>query len=230
MKAVNLLPADRSVAKGAPAVASDRKRLLVACGIAGAVFATGLSVMVWSSSSSVSDKHQLLQSLQSKLASTTAATAAQSAAGAPARKTTVMGLVGDRLAWDQFLEALSKVVPEDVWLQSMQGTTSGAAATLASAQAAAAAAVAAAATPAAASTTTATTASAPAPASATSSTFTVTGFTYSQPSVARLMRRLSIVPWLANVSLVSSSKTTVGSDNVYQFTLKATVISPRTAQ
>ncbi len=32
-------------------------------------------------------------------------------------------LLAQRLAWDQFLGTLSKVMPEDVWLQSLQSTT-----------------------------------------------------------------------------------------------------------
>ena len=55
--------------------------------------------------------------------------------------------------------------------------------------------------------------------------FTVTGYTYSQPSVARLMRRLRMVPWLDGVSLTTSSKTTLADHVVYQFTLGANVIS-----
>ena len=53
--------------------------------------------------------------------------------------------------------------------------------------------------------------------------FTITGFTYSQPSVARLMRRLRLVPWLNDVSLTSSSKTALNNHTVYQFTLGANV-------
>jgi Tfp pilus assembly protein PilN len=54
--------------------------------------------------------------------------------------------------------------------------------------------------------------------------FSVSGSTYSEPSVARLMRRLSLVPWLSNVSLTSSTKSTVAAHIVYQFTLGADVI------
>jgi Tfp pilus assembly protein PilN len=179
--------------------------------------------MVWSSSSSIGDKQKQLQALQAQIASTASSSSLPTTLGT--RKATVMALGAQRLQWDQFLGTLSKVMPEDVWLGSLQSTTSGAAATLASAQAAATAAATAASAPATTTTTSTTPApSAPAP---TASTFTISGYTYSQPSVARMMRRLDDVPWLTGVSLVSSSKSTIGSDVVFQFTVKAAVISPQ---
>jgi Tfp pilus assembly protein PilN len=55
--------------------------------------------------------------------------------------------------------------------------------------------------------------------------FTVSGYTYTQPSVARLMRRLRLVPWLSGISLTTSSKTSLDNRTLYQFTLGANVIS-----
>lgn len=54
--------------------------------------------------------------------------------------------------------------------------------------------------------------------------FTLTGYTYSQPSVARLMRRLALVPWLSGVSLVTSSKSELSNHTVYQFTVGANFV------
>jgi Tfp pilus assembly protein PilN len=68
------------------------------------------------------------------------------------------------------------------------------------------------------------TASAPAASVAGASNFTITGYTYSQPSVARLMRRLALIPWLTDVALVSSSTTTQGTSAVVQFTVGATIV------
>jgi Tfp pilus assembly protein PilN len=223
MKAVNLLPANRrSVKRASEGLDPGRRNLLIACGGVGALIVVGLSVMVWSSSSSIGDKKKQLQALQSQIAST--ATDASLATNMGTRKTTVTALVATRLSWDQFLGTLSKVMPEDVWLESLQSTTAGAAANLATAQAAAA-------TAAAARSTTTTTAGSTAPRTAApaavASTFTMTGYTYSQPSVARMMRRLDDVPWLSGVSLVSSSKTAIGPSSVFQFTVKAAVISPQ---
>ena len=64
----------------------------------------------------------------------------------------------------------------------------------------------------------------PPPPSVSSPVFTVSGYTYTQPSVARLMRRLRLVPWLSGVSLTTSSKTSLSDRVVYQFTLGANVI------
>jgi Tfp pilus assembly protein PilN len=223
MKAVNLLPPDRPSTDNSIGLDPARKKLLLVCAGVAVLVIAGLSMMVWSSGSSVSKKRSELASIQAQIASTSSATSA-AAAGTGTRKSTVIGLVANRLSWDQFLGTLSKVMPEDVWLESLQSTTAGAAATLASDQAAAAAAAASAT---AATTTTATTTTpAPAPPAATASTFTISGYTYSQPSVARMMRRLDLVPWLTGVTLVSSSKTNVGTDAVIQFSVKASVISP----
>ena len=54
----------------------------------------------------------------------------------------------------------------------------------------------------------------------------ISGYTHPQPFVARMMRRLDIVPWLAGVTLVSSSKTSVGAYTLFQFTIKASLVSP----
>ncbi len=101
-------------------------------------------------------------------------------------------VVGNRVSWDNFLWAVSRVMPEDVWLMNL------------SAQAASPSTPAAAATP-----------------GAVPTSFTLTGYTYSQPAVARLMRRLGLVPWLKNVTLSSSAKTTLGKYSVFQFTIGA---------
>jgi len=39
--------------------------------------------------------------------------------------------------------------------------------------------------------------------------------------VARMMRRLELVPWLQDVNLVSSTKTAINNHKVFQFTLGA---------
>jgi Tfp pilus assembly protein PilN len=218
MKAVNLVPADRTVTRGVSTAAAPRKPLLIVGGVLGAVAFAGLMTAVLSSNSSVSTKKKQLEALQSQISSIPVS---GTAAATSARAQAITGIVANRLVWDHFLATLSKVTPEDVWLQNMSVLTGGAAAKLQAAQAAAAAALVAA--QAASSKSASTAPPAPVAPAAVTSTFTVTGFTYSQPSVARLMRRLDIVPWLTDVSLVSSSKSAIGSDTVFQFTLKATV-------
>jgi hypothetical protein len=43
--------------------------------------------------------------------------------------------------------------------------------------------------------------------------------------VARMMRRLELVPWLSNISLVTSATTTIGNSTVYQFTIKGALVT-----
>ena len=210
MRAVNLLPADRTVASGArDREPRSRKPLLIACARARRIVTiAGLSTAVWSSNSSVSAKQKQLEALQTQIASIPTPGVPPARPPTPRRarrRSRASSATGS--SGTSFLQTLSKVMPEDVWLQSLQVTTAGAAATLAQQQAAAAAAAAAAARGAdRARPTLAPPAPPPRTADAVASTFTITGFTYSQPSVARLMRRLDIVPWLQDVSLVSSSK------------------------
>ena len=228
MKAVNLLPPDRRSAKRTTAsLDAGRRNLLIASGVAGALVVVGLSVMVWSSNSSISDKRKQLQALQSEISSTSASSSL--AAGTATKKGAVLSLVPRRMEWDQMLNALSKVVPEDVWISSLTSATPGAAASAAAAAAAAAAATAARSTTTTTTTSGSTTPPPPTTSTSNSNTFAITGYTYSQPSVARMMRRLSIVPWLTGVTLVGSSKNTIGSDTVYQFSLKATLVPQPTA-
>jgi Tfp pilus assembly protein PilN len=220
MRAVNLLPAERHDARKGSGAGPNQRTVLAACAIASVAIIGGLVFMVWQSNSSVSSKQKQLAALQARVAADTSQLG--TAATATDRRATVAGLAGDRLAWDTFLQTLSKVMPEDVWVTSLQGTTAGAAATLAAAQAAAAPAT----------TTTATTTPAtttPLPSTTSADAFTISGITYSQPSVARAMRRLAFVPWLSDVTLVSSAQTAVGTDTLYSFTLKANLVSPPVA-
>ena len=52
---------------------------------------------------------------------------------------------------------------------------------------------------------------------------TMSGYTYSQAGVARLLTRLALVPHLANVSLQSSSSSTLGARAIVGFTVGADV-------
>jgi Tfp pilus assembly protein PilN len=224
MRAVNLLPADRHDAKKGSGAGPNQRSVIVACTIASVALVGALVFMVWQSNSSVSNKQKQLAALQARVAAGSSELGL--AATATDRRATVAGLAGDRLAWDEFLQTVSKVMPEDVWVTSLEGTTAGAAATLAAAQAAAQAAATPLATTTAATTTTTST---PLPAATSADAFTLSGITYSQPSVARVMRRLGFVPWLSDVTLVSSAQTTVGTATLYAFTLKANLASPPVA-
>lgn len=213
MRAVNLLPADRASGKSRSAL--PKSVVLPAAGVVTAAVIAGLVAAVWTTNTSVSSKQQQLDAIQAKIAKLpkpVAVAATTAASGAPTRRSTVVSLAGARMPWDEFLGTFSRVVPENVWLLSLQADAPGAAATVAADEAASAAA------------TTTTASSAPAAPAAGASTFTISGYTYSQPSVARLMRRLALIPWLTDVALVSSSKTTLDNSTVFQFTVGATIV------
>ncbi len=203
MKAVNLLPADRRQHKGRFAKGPGTGQLLLlAAGAAALVCIAGIGFAVHTLDSNVSTKQSKLDALKAQIAATpapvtTSGSALTSVAG---RLTAVQTVVGQRLSWDGFFGALSRVIPEDVWLLSIQAASASAAS----------------------ATTPTTAATTP---GATPTAFTITGYTYSQPSVARMMKRLALVPWLSDVTLVTSTKTLIGTHNIYQFTIGANIVS-----
>ena len=66
-------------------------------------------------------------------------------------------------------------------------------------------------------------------AAATGSGFTLTGATYSQYGVARLLSRLAVIPDLANVQLQSSQSQLLNERELVQFTILADVRAPGSA-
>lgn len=205
MKAVNLLPSDhRGPRRPSPIEPLVKNPLLVLAVVFALAVVGGLALQLRSASSTVSSREATLRQLEDQFARLPkpqpgAAGAQQTQA---ARLSTVTSVAEHRQPWDGFLSAVSLVMPEDVWLLSMNA--SGQSATTSPAPAA----------PSSSST--------PAPAS---TAFTITGYTYTQPSVARLMRRLALVPWLNGVSLTTSTKTELGNHEIYQFTLGANVMT-----
>jgi Tfp pilus assembly protein PilN len=103
-----------------------------------------------------------------------------------------------RIPWDTTLVQVARVLPSDVWLTSLNLNS-------------------------------------PSPADATApagvanpEAFTIAGFTYSQDSVAALMTRLQLLPILSNVTLATTTSSTVGKKAVVEFTLNAE-IAPATS-
>ncbi len=207
MKAVNLLPSDhRGLRRPSPIEPLVKNPLLVLAIVFALAVVGGLALQLRSASSTVSSRQATLRQLEDQFARLPkpqpGAVGAQQTQAA--RLTTVTSVAEHREPWDGFLSAVSLVMPEDVWLLSMNASGQ-------SATAPAPAAAAGSSTPA-----------TPAPAS---TAFTITGYTYTQPSVARLMRRLALVPWLNGVSLTTSTKTLLGNHQIYQFTLGANVMT-----
>jgi Tfp pilus assembly protein PilN len=121
------------------------------------------------------------------------------------RSTALSAALNGRISWDKLLREIALVLPDDVWLGSL------------SLQAPVA-------------TTPADAAAAPLPAAATTtpvpSTFTMNGTTFTHESVARLLSRLTLVPDLEDVTLVSSTKTKVGKRTAVAFSLAASIRAP----
>jgi Tfp pilus assembly protein PilN len=205
MRAVNLLPRDdgrgkRTKAQNAP----------VAVGLA---LALAVSVFVaaffLSSSAGVKDKEAALGRAKAELA------VLPPLPNAPTPiETTLVGQQRDRLnalasalsrrvAWDRVLRELAIVLPEDVWLTNLAAKSPSSPASSAPA--------------------------APTAPGAAPTGFVLTGYTYSQSGVARLLSRLAVLPDLRNVQLQTSALSKVGEQQIVQFTILADVVAPGAA-
>lgn len=209
MKAVNLLPPER---RGGPQSFDLKPRQPLLLGVAGIVGATVLGVGVWvySAGSGISGKEQQLSALQRQVAAAKATKptgSASDALTASSRMNDVVSVVSRRMAWDGFLGSFAHVVPEDVWLLSLTASPSGVASTASASSSSSSSS----------SSTTPTSSDQP---------FTISGYTYSQPSVARLLDRLALIPWLQNVQLQNSVRTVVANRALYQFTIGASMLNP----
>jgi len=188
MRAVNLLPRD----DGGQGRKLPPVPVLVACG--GAVVVTALlALMFMSASSQVATQRQALRDARAEYAAIPAPPpksplATQLPQEHATRVTALATVLGQRLAWDRLLREVSQVVPNDVWLTTLNAA--------------------------------APTVTPPSPAGTLGQEFIVDGCTYSQPSVARFLARLQVVPDLQNVSLAKvlsagnvadASTTAVGS-------------------
>ncbi|HET8607216.1 MAG TPA: PilN domain-containing protein [Gaiellaceae bacterium] len=196
MRAVNLLPRELEQGRKGPA-----KPVIFGC--AGAVLATAvLAVGYLNASSKVGDENKQLASVQAQIAAlpqpqAPPATVSAIPAERQARVAALTSALAQRVPWDRVLREVSLVLPDDVWLTSLQASAPQPA-------------------PAGA-----------APVSATNASgFTMVGSTYSQAAVARLLARLSVVPDLENVSLSTSAQTLIGNRNVVTFTIVAGIRPP----
>jgi Tfp pilus assembly protein PilN len=205
MRAVNLLPADHRQKKQRNVGAGLAKySVALGGGVAALVVVAVLGLALHSASSSVKKNQAELDAVNARIA---AVGHPQSMSAAVQQRISQLSTSdSSRVAWDGFMTNLARVLPEDVWL-----TTMSVAPTVA--------------TPVTPTTTTSSSSSSTPPASTPTPTttgptgFSIGGYTYSQSSVARLMRRLRLLPWLSDVSLQSSTLTTVGTHSVFQFNI-----------
>jgi Tfp pilus assembly protein PilN len=198
VRAVNLLPTDaartRRRVPGAPAVAAAATVVVVSAAL-GAVYEHERNT--------VNSRRADLQSLQQQLAALPPAAKTETlpsglAADQVSRVGALSSVLSHRVAWDPMLHQLALVLPDDVWLTDLKASSP--------------------------SPVSAATAAAPAPTPAGSAglptAFTITGKTYSQESVARLLARLAAVPGLRDVQLQSDGADD-SAPNVIDFTIVA---------
>ena len=209
MRAVNLLPRQH--------VEQKRERpnaVVMVSAIGGAAVLLGLVGGFLLANRSVDRQRQALSSARAVLAVTPAHhVSAQTQAfrqqvlnQREQRSLALASALGKRVAWDRILRRFALVLPDDVWLTGLVGNVPLESGTTA---------------------TTATTTPSALPAAATE--LTITGYTYSQDSVARLLERLQVVPDLKNVQLKSSTSTPIAGRTVYAFTIVSDIRNGRGA-
>jgi Tfp pilus assembly protein PilN len=207
MRAVNLLPRDAGQKQRI-----TKENVPVVAGVcAGVLIAAVLASQFLSQSGKVAAERQQLADLQAQLDALPAPppgpTAAQTklVSEQSTRLTALTAALQTRVAWDRVLREFSLVLPDDVWLRSLNldAPTSPA------------------------------TAGALAPAAGTTATptgLTIDGSTYSHDAVARLLSRLALVPDLTNVQLVNSAAAVVGRRRVVNFSIAADIKPPADAK
>jgi Tfp pilus assembly protein PilN len=195
MRPANLLPPDLR-RSGRLAVPPEAFIAVGATVAVGAVLAVAYS----GAHGKVKTREQQLAALNAQIAAVPAPKPAtitvspEIAADKDARKAAVDSALSQRVSWDTVLRELSLVLPSDVWLNALSANG----ATTAPADPTAAPVLG-------------------------STSLTITGFTYSQAGVARLLTRLALVPHLDNVQLQSASSSTFGTRDVVGFTIGAQV-------
>src|SRR5205085_1614090 len=207
MRAVNLLPKETGRRGG-----TKLAKPVAITGIAGLVFVTALLGLLFSGAHGKVKSRQLeLAEKKAELAAIPVPTQSQVqqqdalVADKQARVTALNLALSKRVAWDRVLREFALVLPDDVWLQTLSATAPlTATATPSSASSASASA-----------STPTSTSSSPAPTTSLVGTlgFNIEGYTYSHEAVARLLTRLSVVPDLQQVQLLTSEQSKLGSRN-----------------
>jgi Tfp pilus assembly protein PilN len=190
MEAVNLLPAYARPGHPWAAVGKDlsARRVAKAGSVIACVAAVGLGLGYYHERSVVNDRQAALADVQAQVAVVDAKAAPfrTAQATAAARMAAAGSASEKRVAWEVLLSDVSRVLPKQVYLQSLSAQSPTPLASGATAPA-----------PAAAPGTTV-------PA-ATASGFSATGVAASHVKVAVVLDRLASLPWLTNVTLVSSA-------------------------
>jgi len=193
MEAVNLLPLHARPGRRWATVGRDAQpRRVLKTGVAIAcIVAVGLGLAYVHERSVLNDRRATLADVQTQVtaADAKAAPIRAAQAGVAARMPAATTITASRIVWEGLLADLSGVLPRRVRLQTLSMQSPTPIATGVTAPAAAPA------TP---------PSSTPAPA-AGGAPFTVSGVATSHVRVALVLDRLAALPWLSNVTLVSST-------------------------
>ena len=191
MEAVNLLPAYARPGHPWAAVGKDlsARRVLKAGSVVACVAVLGLGLGYVYERSVVNDRRASLADVQAEVAVVEAKAAPfRSAQAAAAARMAAAGTVSEkRVVWERLLADVSSVLPRQVYLQSLSVQSPTPLATGASVPAPV--------TPA---------PGTPTPATTGPSGFSATGVASSHVRVALVLDRLASLPWLSNVTLVST--------------------------
>jgi len=203
MRAFDLLPRDDARQRDGSRHPS-RAQLVLA--VVGLVLVAILGSFFLVTNARVADKQQTVNDLKAQLAAENVAAAepAQPAAGPDAglvqerdgRTSALAAALGSRVAWDRLLRDLSLVLPDDVWLTTLTGTTGTSAAAAGDPAAAAP----------------------PGPGS-----FEIVGYTRAQDGVAQLLSRMAVLPEVESAKLVSATKAVVAGEALVEFTISAEI-------
>jgi Tfp pilus assembly protein PilN len=208
MRAVNLLPREDTKAKGrqvSPPLLTGMIVVVVVVAVLGTGFVRG--------SAKVAHKRTELDAARAELALIPAPVAADTASSTLStqrmqRITALQGALNGRISWDRVLREISLVLPNDVWLTGL--TLEAPAAPV--------------------STIGTAPETTPAPTSATPiaapTGFTMGGKAFTHVGVARLLKRLALIPDLENVTLGHSTRTVVGTRDAVEFSVTAGVRVP----
>lgn len=193
MRAVNLLPRDDKRQRSQPGAVT---LTAVLGGVLVTAVLAGLFLMT---TSTVSERQSNVDALRAELAAIPPATPAPTdSSGLETEKSQRVTLLGkalaSRVAWDRIMRELSLVLPEDIWLESLNASAADP-----------------------------NFVPTPGNTEAPKGTFTITGYSYSHDGVARLLARLSVVPQLDRPSLGSSVIDKSKARNVVKFTISASL-------
>jgi Tfp pilus assembly protein PilN len=212
MQAVNLLPRDER-RRGGPSIPTP----VAITAIGGFTLMIALIGFLFVSAHGTANQRRLeLAQKQEELAAIPVPAQSQVqqqdalVADKQARVTALNAALAKRIAWDRVLREFALVLPDDVWLLNMTAKAPTLATTAPTT-----------------STPSSTGSASPAaPALGGQLTFTIEGYTYSHDAVARLLTRLSVIPDLEQVQLVTSEQAKLANRKIIHFKIAANVRAP----